>query len=74
MAYICGIVTKEERAKLEKLGCDIEPCPESLFDDDGDPDHEWIMVMVDRSLFGVLEEMGWFPIDEEEWVDPGWYS
>lgn len=54
MAYICGMVTKEELSRLRETGHTILVCPEDLgLEKDGVV--EPVMVYVDMNLPDVLE-------------------
>ena len=61
MAYICGIVTAEEKKELARRGWDPEPCPEELRDHrlDDDEEHEYVMFFVDTDVFDVMSGPDW---------------
>lgn len=60
MAYICGIVSKEERETLERRGWDVESCPAELIPvDEEESRDDYVMIWVDSSVFDVMSGPGW---------------
>lgn len=60
MAYIVGLVTKEEQEELEKRGWELEDPPEGLIDEALESDAYKIrMIFVDSSLFDIMNGPDW---------------
>lgn len=67
MAYILGLVTKEEKATLKKRGWVLEKFPKKVLEHFGENDGylglEMVGYYVDEDLFKVMSGPGW---DTEE--------
>lgn len=60
MAYIVGLLTKEEEQELARRGWDVEPAPTELIDPDDEEIRDRMkMVWVDTNMFDVMNGADW---------------
>lgn len=60
MAYLCGLITPEEKKDLEERGWEFEPPPIELVPEDKGP-YEFVMVYVDNNLYEIMTGPDWEP-------------
>lgn len=58
MAYIIGVVSREERARLVALGWDLEPPPAELIPEDMEVGEEVVQIYVDADIFDIVTDNG----------------